>query len=259
MSSDFNNIKYFDDNSSFGFINKNIFNDQDGQSLQLYFSNSKEIESDNNNQIISNSNQINLKDKAQNIFNVEKKSNIKRRGRKGKNPRTRKIHTSNFDDNITRKIQNHFLNFIISLINDLAKSLYKGKRQYFKKFDYKQKAKITSKYFNFLKNSTIENLITNLNISDKYNCKSDINIKHLKKLKKFPFFENLFKMNYSFFFGCYYYNNNKPLKEVYISEKKVHLSEKTKSFYYLIEKNKTNAEKLIKIAKNFCINGNILE
>ena len=110
-----------------------------------------------------------------------------------------------------------------------------------------------------MKNSTIENLITNLNISDKYNCKSDINIKHLKKLKKFPFFENLFKMNYSYFFGCYYYNNNKPLKEVYISEKKVLLSEKTRSFYYLIEKNKTNAEKLIKIAKNFCINDNILE
>ena len=66
-------------------------------------------------------------------------------------------------------------------------------------------------------------------------------------------------MNYSYLFRNFYYNNKKPLQELYIKEKVIHLSEKTKSFYYLMEKNKINAEKLIKIAKNFFINENINE
>ena len=133
------------------------------------------------------------------------------------------------------------------------------KKEYFKKFDYKQKAKISNDYFKDLKNSTIEHLIIKLNISEKYKCKNDINIKHLKKLNKFPIFERLFKMNYSYLFKKFYYNNKKPLQELYIKEKEINLSEKTKSFYYLMEKNKINAEKLIKIAKNFFINENINE
>ena len=67
-----------------------------------------------------------------------------------------------------------FLNFLISLINDLATNVYKLKKEYFKKFDYKQKAKISNDYFKDLKNSTIENLIIKLNISEKYKCKNDI-------------------------------------------------------------------------------------
>ena len=50
-----------------------------------------------------------------------------------------------------------------------------------------------------------------------------------------------------------------PLQEIYIKEKKIYLSEKTKSFYYLVEKNKINAEKLIKIDKNFFINETIIK
>ena len=65
-------------------------------------------------------------------------------------------------------------------------------------------------------------------------------------------------MNYSYLFKNFYYNNKKPLQELYIKEKVIHLSEKTKSFYYLMEKNKIDAEKLIKIDKNFFINENII-
>ena len=258
MSSYYNNINNFDDNSSYEYFKQNSLNNQDELSFQLLFLNSKNSNTTFENNIISDIDQKNLDTHKINLFHVEKYIN-KKRGRKSQNARKRKIHASDSDDNITRKIQNHFLNFLISLINDLATNVYKLKKEYFKKFDYKQKAKISSDYFKDLKNSTIENLIIKLNISEKYKCKNDINIKHLKKLNKFPIFERLFKMNYSYLFRNFYYNNKKPLQELYMKEKRIHLSEKTKSFYYLMEKNKINAEKLIKIAKNFFINENINE
>lgn len=258
MSSYFNNINNFDDNSSYEYFKQSSLNDQDELSLQLFFSNSKNTNPTFENNIISDIVQKNIDNHKITLFHVEKIIN-KKRGRKSQNAKKRKIHASNSDDNITRKIQNHFLNFLISLINDLATNVYKLKKEYFKKFDYKEKAKISSKYFNDLKNSTIENLIIKLNISEKYKCKNDINIKHLKKLNKFPIFERLFKMNYSYLFRNFYYNNKKPLQEIYSKEKKIYLSDKTKSFDYLVEKNKINAEKLIKIAKNFFINETINE
>ena len=257
MSSYYNNINNFDDNSSYEYFKQNSLNNQDELSFQLLFLNSKNSNTTFENNIISDIEQKNLDTHKINLFHVEKYIN-KKRGRKSQNARKRKIHASDSDDNITRKIQNHFLNFLISLINDLATNVYKLKKEYFKKFDYNQKAKISSDYFKDLKNSTIENLIIKLNISEKYKCKNDINIKHLKKLNKFPIFERLFKMNYSYLFRNFYYNNKKPLQELYIKEKVIHLSEKTKSFYYLMEKNKIDAEKLIKIDKNFFINENII-
>ena len=257
MSSYYNNINNFDDNSSYEYFKQNSLNNQDELSFQLLFLNSKNSNTTFENNIISDIDQKNLDTHKINLFHVEKYIN-KKRGRKSQNARKRKIHASDSDDNITRKIQNHFLNFLISLINDLATNVYKLKKEYFKKFDYNQKAKISSDYFKDLKNSTIENLIIKLNISEKYKCKNDINIKHLKKLNKFPIFERLFKMNYSYLFRNFYYNNKKPLQELYIKEKVIHLSEKTKSFYYLMEKNKIDAEKLIKIDKNFFINENII-
>ena len=66
-------------------------------------------------------------------------------------------------------------------------------------------------------------------------------------------------MKYSFLFRNFYYNNKKPLQEIYSKEKKIYLSDKTKSFDYLVEKNKINAEKLIKIDKNFFINETIIK
>ena len=46
-----------------------------------------------------------------------------------------------------------------------------------------------------------------------------------------------------------YYNDKKPLKELTLFEKKVILSDKTKSFYYLLEKNKELKEQIIYFCK----------
>ena len=173
MSSYYNNINNFDDNSSYEYFKQNSLNNQNELSFQLLFLNSKNSNTTFENNIILDIDQKNLDTHKINLFHVEKYIN-KKRGRKSQNARKRKIHASDSDDNIARKIQNHFLNFLISLINDLATNVYKLKKEYFKKFDYKQKAKISSDYFKDLKNSTIENLIIKLNISEKYKCKNDI-------------------------------------------------------------------------------------
>ena len=45
----------------------------------------------------------------------------KKRGRKPKNPdKKKKIHSASSQDNSTRKINSHFLNFIIFVLNDIA-------------------------------------------------------------------------------------------------------------------------------------------
>ena len=78
-------------------------------------------------------------------------------------------------------------------------------------------------YVSKLKNSSIKDLL-NLEISDKY---------------KINYFE-IFK---------YYYNNEKPLKKFVFESKEIVLSSKTKSFSFLLDKNKKLSEKIIDTAK----------
>ena len=64
----------------------------------------------------------------------------KKRGRKPKNPnKKKKIHSASSQDNSTRKINSHFLNFIIFVLNDIAFSFLNNEKPIFKKFDYEQK------------------------------------------------------------------------------------------------------------------------
>ena len=64
----------------------------------------------------------------------------KKRGRKPKNPnKKKKIHSASSQDNSRRKINSHFLNFIIFVLNNIAFSFLNNKKPIFKKFDYEQK------------------------------------------------------------------------------------------------------------------------
>ena len=86
----------------------------------------------------------------------------KKRGRKTKGKNKKPRHCSTSFDNIMRKIQVHFLNFLCSLLNDSIRAFASDKTKIFLEFDYKMKSKISSKNFNVLKNSTIGNLFKNL-------------------------------------------------------------------------------------------------
>ena len=148
--------------------------------------------------------------KAKSFFKIE--FSHKKRGRKSTEKIKKKIPNSLRYDNIASKIQTHFLSFLISFLNDCVASFSFDQKIFFLKFRYKEKSKSSSKYFKKLKNSSIEELIESMNISDKYKkFEKDKNRSSLKELSKNDWFVKLFKLKYLDLFSSYY-NNEQPLK-----------------------------------------------
>ena len=113
------------------------------------------------------------------------------------------------------------------------------------------KSNSTYEHVNTLKNCTINNLLELLKISDKYTrFDENFNKKNKEKLIQNSWFQKLFEMKYTTLFN-YYFNDNKPLNEMILFEKKIILSSKTKSFYDLTEKNKEYKNEFIELAKRF--------
>ena len=177
-----------------------------------------------------------------------------KRGRKPKKISRKETHDANTFDNILRKIQTHFLSFMISFINDCIKSLHKNKRMNLKKINYAEKRKIKKSYLEKIKNATINEFIQNTDISIKYKrCNKDINKINLTKLSKISFFKNLFEMNFLELFHLYY-NKSQPLDKLFLFNETINLSENTKPFYNLLKAEESNKENFIEIAKMNYIN-----
>jgi len=187
--------------------------------------------------------------KAKSFFKIE--FSHKKRGRKSTEKIKKKIPNSLRYDNIASKIQTHFLSFLISFLNDCVASFSFDQKIFFLKFRYKEKSKSSSKYFKKLKNSSIEELIESMNISDKYKkFEKDKNRSSLKELSKNDWFVKLFKLKYLDLFSSYY-NNEQPLKKLSFFGKTISFSETTKSFYDLLVKNEKSKEDIINAAKIF--------
>ena len=177
----------------------------------------------------------------------------KKRGPKRNKESKKAEHNIWSNDNITRKIQVHFLNFIVSFLNDCLIS-FRKKELSFKNINYKEKSKVTRKHLEEMKNSSILDIFKNIDISDKYkHYDKDTNKMNLESLKNDSWFGKVLKMKYLDLF-LKYYNDMKPLKELALFEKKVTLSDKTKSFYYLLEKNEKIKEQIIYFCKLIYLN-----
>ena len=166
----------------------------------------------------------------------------------------RREHTRLSTYNIITKIQTHFFTFIISFVNDSVKEICENQQIEFLNFAHNEKRKVNFDNLNEIKNSTIEELIKNMNISSKYTSKDiNTNKNNLKVLEETPFFKSLFDIKYLELFSKYY-NNKQPLKEVLINDQVISLSQKTESFYHLLEKNKLSKSSLIEVAEKFYLN-----
>ena len=165
----------------------------------------------------------------------EKKS----RGRQvklGEKRSKKERHCSTSEDNILTKIQVHFLNFLINILNDCIYTYYKNRNICFKKFAREAKSKITSIYFNKMKNSTIYNILKETGISTKYKkVTKDINQKLSESLNQVDWFKKLFELKFMELFYIYY-NEKKQLKKVCFFNEEITLSNKTKSYYFLLKK-----------------------
>jgi hypothetical protein len=242
--SDFNNNLYA--NALYLF---NIFNSVDFKINLNEFSVQPNLHLQKENNILANNGII------ENKMNFSE--NIPKRGRKRLKMENKKaIHGSNNFDNIQRKIQVHFLSFLINFCNDALKTEYTQFRHTFKQINYKSKTTVNFNHTSFLKKSSIKDLL-NLEISEKYSKYNKFENKKLldKIILKSKWLNDLFEMNYLKLFD-YYYNKEEPLYKIIFENKEILLSSKTKSFYYLLEKNQDLKQEIIDTAKLVYFNGN---
>ena len=189
------------------------------------------------------------------IISRQKEQSEQEKKRRGKQvelnaKRSKKeMHSSISEDNILTKIQTHFLNFIIFFLNDCVYNYYKNRKIKFIKFAHEIKAKVSSKYLNKMKNSTIYDLLTEIEISSKFTRHNkNNNEKNAKILNKIPWFKKIFELKFLDLFQ-YYYNENKQLNKIFLFEREITLTKDTKSYYFLLEKNMTIKKEIIEITK----------
>ena len=182
------------------------------------------------------------------------------RGRNRKSNSDNPIHGRGSFDNIQRKIQVHFINFITNFCNDAIKYYLQNSSFSFKKIKQKPKIEVNFNTVSKLKKCSIKDVL-NSEISSKYkHSNKNDNIKLLQKLKG-SCLDKILEMNYLDLFKIYYNNNiESPLKEINFGEVKIPLSKNTKSFYFLLknENNQNIKEKIVEVAKliYFRDNGN---
>ena len=160
----------------------------------------------------------------------------RRRGRNRRNNSNIKEHTSKDIDNLLRKINVHFLTFVVNFFNDILKT--ENIPLFLKQIDTKIKITVKFESFSKLKNSTIGDILKE-DISDKYKkYEKSENKEIVEKIEnEYQWLSELFNMKYLDLFK-HYFNKEAPLEKFKFNEKEFILSTKTKSFYYLLTKKK---------------------
>ena len=225
------------------FSNNEIFNND--------FNSSEIDESENLYDLIMIKPKSNNKDKI--IFKTEKLQ--KKRGRKRNKESKKDEHTSWSIDNIIVKVQAHFLDFMISFLNDCVHSFPETQKYTFLKLDRGEKKKVSKKQIDKMKNSTIKDLLEKVKISKKFKrYDENTNKNNLDSLIEESWLRQIFKIKFSdLFFYCY--NNERPLKELTIFGKKLIFSEATESFFDLLQKDKTMEDKIVEYTKEIYFDG----
>ena len=253
--------------------NENLYNSQLSNDILIDIKNEYDNPViDNNFNLINAINYIdavpkeektNKKNKFRKIFNLktyDKNKNLicKKRGRRS-TKEIAHVHSALDDDNILRKIQVHFLSFLVSFTNDYIKAIFEknGKKKdilHFKNFDYKLKKTINHDSIEKMKSLKIGMILQMAASPKNKTCDKDINkIIYEKLCEHYPelnqiYFNKLFKE----FFIEYYYNKQTEGK-ITLNGVSFNLSNKTLGFNKLIQKNLENKDKFRKIASYFYI------
>ena len=180
-----------------------------------------------------------------------------KRGRKitKKDNKNAKIHDKYAEDNILRKIQVHYLSFLISFVNDILKSLnYKEK---FIKLDYKFKSDIKKESVDKLKEKTLGDIILEKKSTKFTNNDGKRDIELYNKLNKEEVFKNIFSKKYLDIFRKIYYISKRTINlEEYGKKEEITLSPEVKMYDDFLKKNCLDEEYEIKL--NECIKRNFL-
>ena len=176
----------------------------------------------------------------------------KKRGRKPKKV-TKRIHNALDQDNIIRKIQVHFLSFIIFFCNDLIQAIFPNNKDLvFKNIVYEIKKTVNHAYIENLKSKSIGDILQ-LKASPK-NKKFNDNINKIifdKICSLNPFLKKFFEISYLDMFNNYYCKNE---REIDVEGYHVKLSNRTRLFIDLIEKNQSSKQVIEEIAERYFFN-----
>ena len=229
-------------------INSNIDNSDDNHEKNIEKLNNNDEKNFGGPKNIRKLFKLKYYDKNQNLIH-------KKRGKKPLYKRKEHIHTALDNDNILRKIQVHFLTFLVCFTNDYIDSIFKNVHKknipHFRNFDYGIKKIINQEAIEKMKYSTVGEILQKQASRKNKSCAININqITYYKLCQLYPelkyiYFNKLFKE----FFIEYYYNKNKRviiLNGVYIN-----LSIRTQGFNTLIKENINFSEKFRNIASCF--------
>ena len=174
----------------------------------------------------------------------------KRRGRKTiTEKKGKRVHNASDFDNILRKIQVHYLTFIVYFTNDLIEVfLPNNKELRFKNLDYDLKKTVNHSYVEQLKNKTIGEILQFKVSTKNRRFDSFVNkIIYEKVCELSEIMKSFFELSYLTVFNEYYYKNKRTIN---FAGKNVNISHRTKLFIDLFHKNIEVAEKMQQIALN---------
>lgn len=259
-------IYYLKDNDYIYKQNENI-NSKNNESSQNNIEIKNEMEIISNEKINNNSSYskrlINQPKYTRRIFHLkmyDKNKNLikKKRGRISSKKEIIHIHSALDEDNVLRKIQVHFLTFLVSFTNDYIDTIFPNLKKYqilhFRHINYQFKKTINHQSIEKMKNLTIGEILQKQASPKNKTCVHNINeIIYNKLCEKCPYLrKNYFNKLFKQFFLEYYYN--KRDQKIIVNGMKVNLSTKTRGFNSLIQKNIKFKDKFINIATYFFIN-----
>ena len=181
----------------------------------------------------------NKRGRKEGTIDSKKKPSLKNKKKKYTNHNKKKIiHDNTKQDNLQRKIHVHFLSFLVNISNDALKTEIKKKdKNYnFKNIAHKIKLKINEKYFNSIKSLSIKDILKN-DISPKFSTfDKDENKNILNKISLLSnnWLNEFFSMTYLDLLN-YYYTEQK-IDKIVFNKQEILFSEKTKTFYDLLDK-----------------------
>ena len=202
-----------------------------------------EMESKNNNSTKIKMPLISQENISENNSNKGKKHIGRKKNVEKVNESEGSSHNMYSNDNISVRIQTHFLNFIIALLNCIIPYFNYKKKLY--KLDKKLKINIkkkNEKNVESLHDKTIGNIIANNKISEKYisiNDKINANKNIYEEIKDIPVLNKILSENYLVFFKKFYYNSDSYINlKDYGLDEDIIFSKDVKNFKRFLKDNK---------------------
>ena len=159
------------------------------------------------------------------------------------------VHSKDYKDNIIRKIQVHFHNFLLSSINEIITNYGFDKKFEFIDIDYEYKKNIKKEYFEKLKTKEIRQILCQ-NISPKFRklFKTDKEINNKKYLEviKYDSIKKFLSETYINIFRKYYFVNKRDINDYGLN---INLSSKVETYQDFLEEYSEELDYIEKIRK----------